>query len=153
VRATGLTFAPEAGTQRMRDVVNKNVTEEQLMETAERVFSRGWAKMKLYFMIGLPTERTRTSAASSRPAARARVGAARQKGKPAEVTVSVSTTCPSRTRPSSGARWTARRSSQAAPWLRDEAAGAQRVDLKLHETTGAPCSRACSRAAIARSPT
>ncbi|MET0340543.1 MAG: TIGR03960 family B12-binding radical SAM protein, partial [Polyangiales bacterium] len=56
VRATGLTFAPEAGTQRMRDVVNKNVTEEQLMETAERVFSRGWSKMKLYFMIGLPTE-------------------------------------------------------------------------------------------------
>ena len=40
----------------MRDVVNKNVTEEQLHETAERVFSRGWGKMKLYFMIGLPTE-------------------------------------------------------------------------------------------------
>jgi radical SAM superfamily enzyme YgiQ (UPF0313 family) len=40
----------------MRDVVNKNVTEEQLIETAERVFSRGWGKMKLYFMIGLPTE-------------------------------------------------------------------------------------------------
>ena len=56
VRATGLTFAPEAGTQRMRDVVNKNVTEEQLLETAHRVFSRGWSKMKLYFMIGLPTE-------------------------------------------------------------------------------------------------
>ena len=56
VRATGLTFAPEAGTQRMRDVVNKNVTEEQLMETAERIFSRGWGRMKLYFMIGLPTE-------------------------------------------------------------------------------------------------
>src|SRR4030095_14645356 len=56
VRATGLTFAPEAGTQRMRDVVNKNVTEKQLLETAERVFSRGWGRMKLYFMIGLPTE-------------------------------------------------------------------------------------------------
>ena len=55
-RAGGLTFAPEAGSQRMRDVVNKNVTDEQLMETAERVFSRGWSKMKLYFMIGLPTE-------------------------------------------------------------------------------------------------
>jgi radical SAM family uncharacterized protein len=68
VRATGLTFAPEAGSQRMRDVVNKNVTEEQLMETAERVFSRGWSKMKLYFMIGLPTEEARTSAASSRRA-------------------------------------------------------------------------------------
>ncbi|HEX2878037.1 MAG TPA: TIGR03960 family B12-binding radical SAM protein, partial [Polyangiaceae bacterium] len=56
VRASGLTFAPEAGTQRMRDVINKNVTEEQLMETAERVFSRGYDRMKLYFMIGLPTE-------------------------------------------------------------------------------------------------
>ena len=56
VRATGVTFAPEAGTQRMRDVINKNVTEEQLLETAERVFSRGWKAMKLYFMIGLPTE-------------------------------------------------------------------------------------------------
>ena len=44
VRATGLTFAPEAGSQRMRDVVNKNVTEEQLLETAERVFSRGWGR-------------------------------------------------------------------------------------------------------------
>ena len=56
VRASGLTFAPEAGTQRMRDVINKNVTEEQLMETAERSFSRGFDKMKLYFIIGLPTE-------------------------------------------------------------------------------------------------
>src|SRR5689334_13089994 len=56
VRASGVTFAPEAGSQRMRDVVNKNVTEEQLMTTAERIFSRGWESMKLYFMIGLPTE-------------------------------------------------------------------------------------------------
>ncbi|MBX3183585.1 MAG: TIGR03960 family B12-binding radical SAM protein [Polyangiaceae bacterium] len=56
VRASGLTFAPEAGTQRMRDVINKNVTEEQLLETAERTFSKGFDKMKLYFMIGLPTE-------------------------------------------------------------------------------------------------
>lgn len=56
VRATGLTFAPEAGTQRMRDVVNKNITEEDLETTAHRVFSRDWRRMKLYFMIGLPTE-------------------------------------------------------------------------------------------------
>ena len=42
--ASGVTFAPEAGSQRMRDVVNKNVTEEQLMTTAERVFARGWGK-------------------------------------------------------------------------------------------------------------
>jgi radical SAM-linked protein len=56
VRATGLTFAPEAGTQRMRDVVNKNISEADILTTAERVFSRGWQKMKFYFMIGLPTE-------------------------------------------------------------------------------------------------
>ena len=56
MRATGLTFAPEAGTQRMRDVVNKNITDEDLTRTAHRVFSRGWRRMKLYFMIGLPGE-------------------------------------------------------------------------------------------------
>ncbi len=56
VRASGLTFAPEAGTQRMRDVISKNVTEAQLLETAERSFKRGFDKMKLYFIVGLPTE-------------------------------------------------------------------------------------------------
>jgi radical SAM family uncharacterized protein/radical SAM-linked protein len=56
VRATGLTFAPEAGTQRMRDVVNKNITEDDILTTCHRVFARGWKRVKLYFMIGLPTE-------------------------------------------------------------------------------------------------
>jgi radical SAM-linked protein len=56
MRITGLTFAPEAGTQRMRDVVNKNITEAHVAESAERVFGRGWNRLKLYFMIGLPTE-------------------------------------------------------------------------------------------------
>src|SRR5262245_24922928 len=55
-RISGLTFAPEAGTQRMRDVVNKNVTEAHIEESARRVFARGWHRLKLYFMIGLPTE-------------------------------------------------------------------------------------------------
>jgi radical SAM family uncharacterized protein/radical SAM-linked protein len=55
-RINGLTFAPEAGTQRMRDVVNKNITEAHVEESARRVFSRGWHRVKLYFMIGLPTE-------------------------------------------------------------------------------------------------
>jgi radical SAM-linked protein len=55
-RISGLTFAPEAGTQRMRDVVNKNVTEAHVEESSRRVFSRGWHRLKLYFMIGLPTE-------------------------------------------------------------------------------------------------
>ena len=55
-RISGLTFAPEAGTQRMRDVVNKNVTEAHVEDSARRVFARGWHRLKLYFMIGLPTE-------------------------------------------------------------------------------------------------
>lgn len=56
VRKSGLTFAPEAGTQRMRDVINKNVTEEELKRTALTAFDAGWTNIKLYFMIGLPTE-------------------------------------------------------------------------------------------------
>ncbi len=56
VRKSGLTFAPEAGTQRMRNVINKNVTEEELMKTCAVAFSGGWTQVKLYFMIGLPTE-------------------------------------------------------------------------------------------------
>ena len=56
VRKSGLTFAPEAGTQRMRDVINKNVLEDELMETCSKAFNGGWNKVKLYFMIGLPTE-------------------------------------------------------------------------------------------------
>jgi radical SAM family uncharacterized protein/radical SAM-linked protein len=55
-RIAGLTFAPEAGTQRMRDVVNKNITEEHVEESTRKVFERGWHRIKLYFMIGLPTE-------------------------------------------------------------------------------------------------
>lgn len=55
-KKTGLTFAPEAGTQRMRDVINKNVTEEDLLETVRRAFTAGWRRVKLYFMIGLPSE-------------------------------------------------------------------------------------------------
>ena len=56
VRRSGLTFAPEAGTQRMRDVINKNVTEEELLETAKIAFNNGYSAVKLYFMLGLPTE-------------------------------------------------------------------------------------------------
>ena len=52
----GLTFAPEAGTQRLRDVINKNVTEENLFSAIDAAFSMGWRRCKLYFMVGLPTE-------------------------------------------------------------------------------------------------
>ncbi len=56
VRKSGLTFAPEAGTQRMRDVINKGVTEEDLLKSAKIAFEGGWSSVKLYFMIGLPYE-------------------------------------------------------------------------------------------------
>ena len=56
VRKTGITFAPEAGTQRLRDVINKNITEENVMKSADLLFRGGWTNVKLYFMIGLPTE-------------------------------------------------------------------------------------------------
>lgn len=56
VRKTGLTFAPEAGSQRMRDVINKGLTEERILEAAKSAFESGWSSIKLYFMIGLPYE-------------------------------------------------------------------------------------------------
>lgn len=55
-RKTGLTFAPEAGTQRLRDAINKNLTEEDLLESCRRAFAGGYSAVKLYFMLGLPTE-------------------------------------------------------------------------------------------------
>ena len=56
VRKSGFTIAPEAGTQRLRDVINKNLTEQQILEACRLAFDAGWEQIKLYFMIGLPTE-------------------------------------------------------------------------------------------------
>ncbi len=56
VRKTGLTFAPEAGSQRMRDIINKGLTEEKILDAATSAFEAGWKTLKLYFMIGLPYE-------------------------------------------------------------------------------------------------
>ncbi|MBU3200633.1 TIGR03960 family B12-binding radical SAM protein [Clostridium estertheticum] len=56
VKKTGITFAPEAGTQRMRDIINKGVTQEQVLEAVSSVFASGWSTIKLYFMVGLPYE-------------------------------------------------------------------------------------------------
>ena len=56
VRKTGITFAPEAGTQRLRDVINKNINEEDIVKSTDLLFRGGWTNVKLYFMIGLPTE-------------------------------------------------------------------------------------------------
>ena len=97
-RKTGLTFAPEAGTQRLRDAINKNLTEEDLLESCRRAFAGGYSAVKLYFMLGLPTETDEDVAGIlelakkvvdlyySRPD--------RTKGRGVNVTVSVSTFVP-----------------------------------------------------------
>jgi radical SAM family uncharacterized protein/radical SAM-linked protein len=137
VRATGLTFAPEAGSQRMRDVVNKNVTEEQLMETAERVFSRGWSKMKLYFMIGLPTEEAEDVRGIVETGARARdVGKRAARGRAPEVTVSVSTFVP---KPHTPFQWCAmdtRETVLEKQAVLKQRARETRVKLRMHDSEG-----------------
>ncbi|MCB9729028.1 MAG: TIGR03960 family B12-binding radical SAM protein [Deltaproteobacteria bacterium] len=95
VKATGLTFAPEAGTQRMRDVVNKNISDEDIRTTAHRVFSRGWQRMKLYFMIGLPTETDEDVAGIIHTAAEARdIGGRYHPRRKVEVVASASSHVP-----------------------------------------------------------
>ncbi|MCC6648683.1 MAG: TIGR03960 family B12-binding radical SAM protein, partial [Polyangiaceae bacterium] len=138
VRASGLTFAPEAGTQRMRDVINKNVTEAQLLETAERVFKKGWDRMKLYFIVGLPTETdddVRGILETGRRALDAGKQALREAGRHvgrASVTVSVSTHVP---KPHTPFQWCAMdsldevRRKQAL--LRD-GARQLKLDLRMH---------------------
>jgi radical SAM family uncharacterized protein/radical SAM-linked protein len=132
VRATGLTFAPEAGTQRMRDVINKNVTEEDITRSAENIFSRGWSRMKLYFMIGLPTEADEDVAGIVQTGGRLRrLG---KKIRPdADVTVSVSSHVP---KPHTPFQWCAQDLSsdieRKQKLLRD-LARRENVQLKYHD--------------------
>jgi radical SAM-linked protein len=122
----------------MRDVINKNVTEEQLLETAERIFSRGWSSMKLYFMIGLPTEEEEDVRAIPQVGGRARAIGKRVKkalGAPGtpKVTVSVSTHVP---KPHTPFQWCAMDMPASVQekqrWLREEARAAG-VDLRTHD--------------------
>ncbi|MBN1944934.1 MAG: TIGR03960 family B12-binding radical SAM protein [Bradymonadales bacterium] len=93
VRETGLTFAPEAGTQRLRNVINKNISDPEFFATCHRVFSKGWRRIKLYYMIGLPTERPEDLQGILDMARQAlKIGRSYQRR--AEVTVSVSTFVP-----------------------------------------------------------
>ena len=132
MRAGGLTFAPEAGTQRMRDVITKNVTEADIIESAHRVFSRGFHRMKLYFMIGLPTETDEDVRGIVETAARVQaIGRRYQSG--AAVTASVSTHVP---KPHTPFQWAAMDTGQETARkqrLLAETAQRLRVELKMHE--------------------
>lgn len=90
VRKSGLTFAPEAGSQRLRNVINKGVTEEDLMRAAESAFRSGWRHIKLYFMIGLPTETDEDVTAIGELGSRVAALGRRYAGRATSVAVSVS---------------------------------------------------------------
>jgi len=133
-RMTGLTFAPEAGTQRLRDVIAKNVTEEDLEETARRVFGLGCRKIKLYYMLGLPTETDEDVAAIAKLSGRIeRLG--KRLTRQAHVTVSVSTHVP---KPHTPFQWCAMDPLpvilRKQRLLRDIATK-ERLSLKWHEAS------------------
>ena len=93
-RMTGLTIAPEAGTQRMRDVINKNITEEDVLKSCRTAFRHGWSQVKLYFMIGLPTETDEDVVGIAELGRKVVELARREFKKSVKVTVSVSSLVP-----------------------------------------------------------
>jgi len=93
-RKTGFTFAPEAGSQRLRDVINKGVSEEDLLRTTEAVFGSGWNRIKLYFMIGLPTETDEDVAQIARLVHEIRARGRAIRGRVVNLNVSVATFVP-----------------------------------------------------------
>jgi len=94
VRKTGFTIAPEAGSQRLRDVINKNITEEEIVDTVQDVFNLGWLVIKLYFMIGLPSEADEDLLAIVELVKRLRKIKSRAGGSRGQINVSVATFIP-----------------------------------------------------------
>ncbi len=98
VRKSSLTFAPEAGTQRLRDVINKNICEEEILSTCRMAFESGYTAVKLYFMLGLPTETNEDiegiANLSQKVVDEFYSNPNRKKGKPVNVSISVSTFVP-----------------------------------------------------------
>lgn len=139
VRATGLTFAPEAGTQRMRDLINKNVTEEQITDTAERALRLGWDKIKFYFMIGLPTETPEDLEGIVQTTVRAREaakGGRSKKARPVRITASVSTFVPKPHTPLQWERMNGLDEVFGKQRLLKDRARERGLDLKVHEPHG-----------------
>jgi radical SAM family uncharacterized protein len=108
-RRTGLTFAPEAGSERLRRIINKGVTEAQIIETAAAAFSRGWRSLKLYFMLGLPTETSQDVEAIIELVARIRAAGKGIKGGMPQVRISLATFIP---KPHTPFQWAAQASEE-----------------------------------------
>jgi len=131
---TGLTFSPEAGSQRMRDLINKNVTEDDILESAQRVFSRGHQRMKLYFMIGLPTETDEDIIGIVETAAHVQA-IGRRYLRAAKVSAAVSTFVPKPHTPFQWAAMDSRDETARKHRLLSEHARRLRVELRVHENT------------------
>ena len=133
-RRTGLTFAPEAGTWRMRQVINKLIREEDLYGAVESAFSQGWRRVKLYFLTGLPTETDEDTLGIIEMAEKCvEIGHRHQKG--ASVTISVGAFVP---KPFTPFQWFGQNTEQElnrkVGLLRDAARKAKGVQLKWHDT-------------------
>jgi radical SAM family uncharacterized protein len=108
-RKTGLTFAPEAGSERLRRVVNKGTTEERILETTAAAFARGWRSLKLYFMLGLPSETMEDIEAIVELVAKIRASGKGTKGGMPQVRISLSTFIP---KPHTPFQWVAQDSAE-----------------------------------------
>jgi radical SAM family uncharacterized protein len=108
-RKTGLTFAPEAGSERLRRIINKGAAEDEILETAAAAFARGWRSLKLYFMLGLPTETMEDIEAISQLVAKIRAAGKGTKGGMPQVRISLSTFIP---KPHTPFQWVAQESEQ-----------------------------------------
>ncbi len=106
---TGLTFAPEAGSERLRRIINKGATEDEILETAAAAFARGWRSLKLYFMLGLPTETMDDIEATIQLVAKIRAGGRTAKGGMPQVRISLSTFIP---KPHTPFQWVAQESEE-----------------------------------------
>ena len=106
-RKTGLTFAPEAGSERLRRIINKGATENEILETAAAAFARGWRSLKLYFMLGLPTETMEDIEAIVQLVAKIRSVGRGTKGGMPQVRISLSTFIP---KPHTPFQWVAQES-------------------------------------------
>jgi radical SAM family uncharacterized protein len=132
-RRTGLTFAPEAGTWRMRQVINKLIREEDLYEAVDAAFSQGWRRVKLYFLTGLPTE-TDVDTLGITELARNCVEVGRRHGKGASVTASAGGFVP---KPFTPFQWfgqnTREELARKMSLLREDARRSKGVQLKWHD--------------------
>ena len=126
---TGLTFAPEAGSERLRRIINKNTPEDKLLETAATAFDRGWTSLKLYFMVGLPTETEEDVKSIIQLVNKVRSLGKQASGKKPQIRVSVSTFVP---KPHTPFQWVAQENE---PTLSDKLEllkqGLQRKGIRL----------------------